>query len=361
MIIFIDHSESSSGGQVSLKNNLLNYKCNFKEIDIKIILNKNNSELIKFLKKHNFDYITYDFSEFFLVKFLKLFIYIKKQKKFKKKIILYGNTFEGGVWSGMVGSLLFIPSIFRVRLSPKIFNHGFVDWFIFSLNDQILCNSKFIKNECNLRFRSFFNKKLHVNYSPLQNMLPIKNALTNKNLNIAVVGRFEPIKEQLLILESLNKISYERIKNIKFYFYGNKDNRYLDYFKKFESTLNASHFKKNISVLYNVTDIEKIYKNIHVVLVGSKVEALSRVLIECSLYGCLPVAFNGASNPELIQNKINGFLFNNYDEMNDILIYLSLNIHKLEYMTSNYQQDINKTFSLENTTFKEIQIIQDLM
>lgn len=78
---------------------------------------------------------------------------------------------------------------------------------------------------------------------------------------------------------------------------------------------------RKIKFLGQISDIEKMYKSAHVILLISNFEALPLTIIEAMGYGKCIIATNTGGNPELIKNKIDGILV---EKSNPYALYKAL-------------------------------------
>jgi glycosyltransferase involved in cell wall biosynthesis len=364
-IIFIDHSIQMSGGQISLMEFIKVIVSNSRIDEVVCIFNKENKRLIVEANRNGVQVIPFNFQENIFIKLINLLILFKKLNKINKRIIIYGNTYEGGVWSGIISKLIFRKSIFRIRLSPVIFSHGVIDHLIFTLNNSLIANSYFVSKETQVRMPYLNKDKIKVIYPPIEKTKfrerPIHRE--KKCINIGVIGRFEPIKKQIEIVEITKILSSKYKGQFKFYLFGSPDARDNgNYLNKVIAEINSEDIKNCVEIYTNITDTEKIYENLDICLTLSTVEALSRVLYEGALRGCVNVASSASGNVELISHGVDGFLFepNSCSSAAKYISELISNYTLLSEFSKAGREKMLKLFSNNLTVEYEIDTICEL-
>lgn len=133
-----------------------------------------------------------------------------------------------------------------------------------------------------------------VSFSQLNS--PKVNNLKNNTPKIGFVGRLSPEKQPHLFCELSLQLPYT------FNLYG--DGPLISELKKKYSNVNFKGLCK---------DVNKIYSNIDILVMTSKFENCPMVILEAQAFGIPCVAPNVGGIPELVKNKINGVLYNEFN------------------------------------------------
>jgi glycosyltransferase involved in cell wall biosynthesis len=157
-------------------------------------------------------------------------------------------------------------------------------------------------------------------------------------VKVAFVGRWCIEKRPELYLE-IASLLQKKSKKFKFYYAGtnNKDN--IEEIKK-----------NNIISLGDVKDpkiLKELYKELHFLLVPSKLEGFPVVIMECMNYGVVPICSDIGGISEHITNGINGVIIKDHSSAQKVVsdfvdtvlsIDLEESYHKLSMNAYNYAQ-----------------------
>jgi glycosyltransferase involved in cell wall biosynthesis len=139
--------------------------------------------------------------------------------------------------------------------------------------------------------------------------------------DIIFVGRFDTKKGSFRILEIVQKIITENI-DIRCVLLGEGELR-----KSFENAVRKSGLGNNIHCSGYVVNPEDYYRQSKIFVLPSTNEGLSTAMLESMSCGCVPVVSNVGNTSEAVKNGINGFLIEQYD---DIDSYVSCIIKLLQ-------------------------------
>ena len=136
-------------------------------------------------------------------------------------------------------------------------------------------------------------------------VLERKQVKTKSNkFRLGLVGRFVPLKAQHILIEAISTLPDNSKKSISLTFFGTGDllenNRKLANIKIPDVEVTFSGF---------VTDRDEIYTNIDCLVVTSETEGLSLAILEAIASGTPIIASNVGGNSELVQDGVNGFLY----------------------------------------------------
>lgn len=227
------------------------------------------------------------------------------QKILFAKNIFHVHWFTGQVWCNDVGLKRFIKKIPDILLS-KYSNIIFLDslaQFDFLKKNNISLKKYFIPGRGSISGVEDVSSNFD------------KNSISEKlnSLRVGIVGR---ICEDKGILEICEWINNNKIENVIFKFFGSMD---------FDSHVNKNIFYKflsqNISSIEfygNISNKDKIYNSIDVLLLCSKREGFSTVLIEAQLYAKPVIVRNIYGVKDSYINAKTGFEFSAFQELHDI-------------------------------------------
>ena len=168
-----------------------------------------------------------------------------------------------------------------------------------------------------------------------------------KKINAIFVGYIIKTKGQGQVIKALAKLP-ERIKeSFHIDFYGDYSNAYYRYLK---FLIKKYHLQKNISFCGFDIKIEEKLDQYNLAFMCSKSEGFGRVTIDYMLHQVPVIASNTGANQELIEDKVNGLLYeyNNIDDLADKIMYAYNNeklndISKNAYQSAVEKYDLNKS------------------
>ncbi len=271
-----------------------------KEISERLNLNFNRIKFIPnlfnnkgmFLKRLNY------------LKQLDLFIYITD-----------GSYFFSSAKKNYVFVMVPNKDLFRIRVINKLKLNNF----------KFICDSKFTQQWLNK-----WQIKAKIIYPYLSQEFFNNSKLKKENI-ILSVGRFFPqlhAKRQDKIIDSFKKIKQQNplLKKLKLYLVGGlkeEDKPYFNSLQKLVGLRKDIILKTNISFteLLNLYQKAKIYWHFTGYGINEEknpelVEHLGITPLEAMANECITYCFNAGGPKELIKDGFNGYLFNNYDELN---------------------------------------------
>lgn len=190
--------------------------------------------------------------------------------------------------------------------------------FAYKNLDAIVCQSRDIEND--LIFNFNLNKdKLHIIGNPITSHFVHSNKNLNKNskeINFITVGRFSQVKGHSRIIRGLSKIS-----NYNFHYTMVGDGKLINQIKNEIKTHDLDSKVSFIKYTSNV--LEELHKNDYF-LQGSYVEGFPNSVLESCSVGVPVIAFNcPGGTKDIIENDKNGYLVNNQNEFESLLIELN--------------------------------------
>lgn len=155
----------------------------------------------------------------------------------------------------------------------------------------------------------------------------------NKTIMIGAVGRLDRIKNYAIIVKAC-KILDSKFSNWKFCLAGDGDEK-----KYIEHIINNNNLNNKIYLLGNYNKIHLFLENIDIFIQPSLYEGFSNTILEAMAMKIPVIASNIGGNRNIVQNDVNGLLFNPEKEEE-----LSLCILK-------YIQDRNFAFIMANNAY----------
>lgn len=246
---------------------------------------------------------------------LRLIGFFKKEKI----SLIYSNTSD--IYIGAIlAKALKIKHVWHIRefgVEDQHAHHLIGDRFFYKmanyLSDEIIVISKSLESKV-LRYIS--RDKVSVIYDDL--LFPESNyqLITKREPgvirpNILIVGTLSPGKGQLELIHTLARLKKQNI-NFKLGIAGYDNTSYADFLKK---EVLLSNLEDNVIFLGFSNNLISVRNEYDIAVVASHSEAFGRVTIEGMLSGLIVLGINKGANPELINDHVSGFLYNDSDEL----------------------------------------------
>jgi glycosyltransferase involved in cell wall biosynthesis len=190
----------------------------------------------------------------------------------------------------------------------------------FSQFDLWSCPLAWLQSQVLSKTRFDFNKTVIIpsalDLSPFQAV--IKNTENQKEARklldlpenatiIGLIGRFDPQKGQVLLLEAVDDCSN---KEVCVCLLGEPTiGEGLSYFEKIEKTIAENQLQDRVFIRPYRDDIASFYKAIDVFVMASKAETFGMVTIEAMASGVPTIGSNAGGTPEILEYGKLGFLF----------------------------------------------------
>lgn len=183
----------------------------------------------------------------------------------------------------------------------------------------------FVVSDYVRKFVEFPHDKVETTYLgvPVNNKIEKKSNLkladtpNLKCITIGVVGRYQPVKNQLLFVEAADEmLSSDKRGNYYFVLIGDvsfnkQSQKYKD---KVVQRINQSPNKDRIRLLGFERDMDSIYQALDILVVPSEFESFSMATVEAMAEGLKVVATDCGGPSEIIEDGKNGFLFRSGDK-----------------------------------------------
>lgn len=130
---------------------------------------------------------------------------------------------------------------------------------------------------------------------------------------IGLIGRFDPQKGQLLLLEAFDLIK-DKYPNFNVVFLGEKTKDEADdYYNQLDEFIKAKNIEKRVEIRSFRPDVETFYAAIDVFVMATKSETFGMVTIEAMAAGLKIVGSNAGGTPEILEHGKYGALFESGD------------------------------------------------
>tara|TARA_B100000242_G_scaffold282796_1_gene244395 strand:- start:595 stop:1683 length:1089 start_codon:yes stop_codon:yes gene_type:complete len=343
-------------------NTFLETQANYffkKGLDVEVACSDIENLNFKNKVKHRIDFPNKILELFNLVKYIKIFLQVRKIVKQNSETLFYLHT--------PMASFLFRLFTFFNNLKIIYFVHGFrfnsktnfiKSLFFKSIENILSFNTNIfitINNEdykyakVNFQKNSLCFKINGVGLSLPKNHFKKKIVKKKKIKRILVIAAYKKDKGYFDLLKVAEMLKNNKIK-IECYGYGNNN---IFQSLKIKKKLKNIFFKKFDKNLKN-----KI-KNYDLLLHLSKREGLPVAVME-SLAEALPViCYDIRGNNDLIKHQYNGIFINSYKEVADKIFYLCLDDNFFNKMRFNAFKSINKSFLRKETNINIYNILND--
>ena len=138
--------------------------------------------------------------------------------------------------------------------------------------------------------------------------------LSENKMLIGLIGRLDPFKGQMLLLDAFEELPDHIKKNIEVVFLGDKMSPDIDHFyDRLHQRISTKTLQNSVRILPFRKDVELFYAAMDVTVMASKAETFGMVTIESMACGTPVIGSNAGGTPELIGNNERGLLFQTMD------------------------------------------------
>lgn len=187
-----------------------------------------------------------------------------------------------------------------------------------------------------------------------ENKLKLQLGIQKNDFCIIYVAELIKRKNQILLLEAMKDIS-EKNPHIKVFLVGKG---LLEKF--YREKIQEYHLQDKVIMLGYRKDVNQLLKVMDICVATSLQEGLPVNVVEAELSGLPVLAKNSRGHNELIQNNVNGFLFDSKEELEERILQLFSN-EELLYKLKNNARNSVKAYTLENAFQDQVNIYQDVL
>lgn len=269
--------------------------------------------------------------------------FLKRLNFLKKYDILFYLT-DGSIFYSTAEK-----NILHIQSPVKVSNNSLWEKIKSSSWDLIIYNSNFTKDHC----EKFWKIKGEVLYPPVNTEI---FKAGRKKKQILSVGRFfgyHKNKKHGLMIEVFKKMFESgKIGDWSFYLAGGAGDGDKKYVKELKET--AKGFPVHIHPNLSFDDLKKLYSESSIYWHASgfgeidptKMEHFGITTVEAMASGCVPVVVNLGGQKEIVEDSVNGFLWDNPEEMEEKTLKLIQNKELLEKLSKTATKSCTK-FSKE--------------
>ena len=131
------------------------------------------------------------------------------------------------------------------------------------------------------------------------------------------------------------------------------------YARNLKKVIKEKNIDKGVEFVGQVADVKSFMAKAGGLLMTTQFEGLGRVTIEAMFYGCPAIAYNSAGSAEIIEDGTNGFLYNSFKELPNLIKKVA-NRDNTEVL-ENAQRYAIQNFSEENYGQKIYSIYKKVM
>jgi glycosyltransferase involved in cell wall biosynthesis len=241
---------------------------------------------------------------------------------------------------------------------------NFKNKFIFRLLNKKISTFTAVSNHIVkvLKILEIPAEKIELVYNGIPPVISGKDNLLPRTsvLNFAIIGQVVPWKGHMILVEAVEKLKQRSIHNFKVLVYGNDA---TDFGMELKKRIQMNDLEKQFEWKGFVTNQEKVYANCDVVIVPSlSGEPCSLTIIESMSRGKAVIVSNRGGNPELVEDNINGMVFNakNSSELADRIEYLINNKAMITTFGTSARERTLKYYTYLNMTENYIRIYEAL-
>lgn len=236
----------------------------------------------------------------------------------EKPDIIHNNGLDSEV-GALVAKKLNIPYVWHIRqllqedFGMKLHNEKKIYRLLKDAN-SVIAISQTVKD----KFEKIINKEIDLIYNgiPVENYeIKDKKIFADGTINFLLAGRIIEQKGQFDAVKAINHLVKSGNKNLHLTIAGNKED--IVYFSKIKSYITKNELDNYIKIIEPVSDLRQLTKSCDIGLICSKREAFGRVTIETMVSQMLVIGANTGGTAEIIDDNVNGILYQEGD-------YLSL-------------------------------------
>lgn len=283
--------------------------------------------------------------------------------------VLYKMKFDVVHSNNLNGSFYILPTVLINRFFGSktrfIWSNHDLTYFSGNFGDKLakLCIRAYdttiaVSNAVKQKFPELVNK-ISVLYNGLD-LLTFKPTIEGRisfrklhdvgdsDVAIGILGSIVEHKGQLFVLECLEKIT--RILSVKLFIVGQFADESSEYSLKLKNLIN-SRFQNQVFILNHTENISTVYSGLDIVLnatLATVQEPLGTTIYEGMAMGKIVLASNTGGSSEIIDDKINGFLFKagNTDDLVETLNSVLNMREKFSSISDMGLQKVRKAFDI---------------
>ena len=259
--------------------------------------------------------------------FFQIYSYLKKNKF--DVIFIYGLKLKIIVLP--IAYILKIPLRISMIMGLDVWKnnfHLFIEKILEKFTSIWIANSIAAKDNAVLREKKAEERIYVINNGlelfPSEKVNELDNTPNKSTFKIITIANIQEGKGHLFLLSAIKKIIYVE-KNIEFEFIG------YDYTNgKIQEKINEFCLQSFVKVVGFKSNIRSYIKNFDLMILPSAAESLPNSIIECMLEGIPVIATDVGGIPELINDKVNGWIvkYNDSEQLAELILNVIKNPEK---------------------------------
>jgi glycosyltransferase involved in cell wall biosynthesis len=302
------------------------------------------NEIRKFIKNKNFDLIILNVSVLIIPA-----IYFKFKKQ--KIIVFIREYIKPDIFRKLIYKILSKTSIYLFAVSNLLKK----DYVEITNTDNISTVYSAIENQKNDFIQN--NKIIYENIDK-----KICNLLFSSRFKLLNIGPVCKLKNQILIIEALNRIKTKGLDVPIFISIGdfNKNSKYVRKITELINTYDLNEYcyflgNLNKTITHNILNIAST------LIISSLSEGMPLVMVEAMKFGVPLIATNVGGIPEIIKNSFNGLLINpDSTELEDAILKIIPDDNLKNNLIKNAKIFEDKYFNLEKNLIEIESIVEKI-
>lgn len=321
-ILIVSHSCGISGGANRSLLSVIDGLINRHSAEISVLVMKDHGAFIDELKKRQVHILVFPYHSICtrldggvkdLIRYIRLYFFIfldwinaiqytRELSQYSFDLV-YTNT-RLIFFGGFLAKRLHIPHVWHIREYGKE-NGGYSVFFSNKLIEKLSSRVIFISND----LKNTFKKYTGINGVCIYNGIPKKKQIEKKKhdgINLLLTGRLVREKGQKQAIDAICLLSDTTREKITLYLAGSGDDK-----SKYVNELHEIVKQRKMPVIFcgEVKDMDDLRSIIDIELMCADREAFGRVTIEALMCGIPVIGANTGATPEIVQNEINGLVY----------------------------------------------------
>jgi glycosyltransferase involved in cell wall biosynthesis len=186
-----------------------------------------------------------------------------------------------------------------------------------------------------------------------------KNKSKNK-LSFIFLGGYHINKGQEVFINALGLLPQDISNQVSFHFFGDGDKKYI---RKLNLLIKKLSLCDCVKINDYQSNVYELLDNYHIGVNCSNAEGFGRITVEYMMAGLCPLVSNRGANLEIIQDSINGVVFNRddlYDIKNKIL-FLFNNQHLIDIYSKKAKETAFNNYSMSKHAHHVYQLYEEMI
>lgn len=279
--------------------------------------------------------------------------------------IIHTNCFTHAV-GAQLGYRVKKPHVWHIREALKkdyamAYDSKLLYKYALMKTAQVICISEYVRKTHKKMLCGSHVEVLHNGFN-INNY--ILNGVFQKEpevFTLIICGSIREEKGQFDAVKAMNILIHNyQIKNIILKIIGGGSGEYIEQIKNY---IKSKHLESCVEILPFQFDLKNIRKNADIALMCSQNEALGRVTIESMLSENIVIGTNSAGTAEIIENGVNGYLYEagNIQELSKTIYDVITHWSEQEKMVKMAKEFAAEKYNIDRYTQKILHIYTNLI